>query len=66
MFSRNSKRPLAYTIPVRRQTKLIIAAALFGLILIFFLLLNSSLGVDRDETITDRNRPQIVGEHDDR
>ena len=66
MFSRNSKRPLAYTIPVRRQTKLIIAAVLFGLILIFFLLLNSSLGVDRDETITDRNRPQIVGEHDDR
>lgn len=51
---------------MRRQTKLIIAAALFGLILIFFLLLNSSLGVDRDETITDRNRPQIVGEHDDR
>ena len=51
---------------MRRQTKLIIAAVLFGLILIFFLLLNSSLGVDRDETITDRNRPQIVGEHDDR
>ena len=51
---------------MRRQTKLIIAAALAGIAFILFLLLNSSLGVDSDETITDRNRPQIVGEHDDR
>lgn len=47
---------------MRRRTKLLIATAFFGLAFIFLLLLNSSLGVDRDETITDLARPQIVGE----
>ena len=37
------------------------ASALF-LGLLFIILINSSLGVDRDETITDRNRPEIVGD----
>ena len=50
---------------MRRRTKLITGGALFGLALIFMLLLNSSLGVDRDETITDLNRPEIVGERDE-
>ena len=29
---------------------------------IFLLLINSSLGTDRDETFTDLHRPEIVGE----
>ena len=37
---------------------LALALGLFALILI-----NSGLGVDRDETITDLNRPEIVGEN---
>jgi hypothetical protein len=51
---------------MQRRTKFIIAGASVGLVFIFVLLLNSSLGVDSDETITDLNRPEIVGERDDR
>ncbi len=44
-----------------RRRALYVAGGLFlGLVLI--IVLNSSLGVDRDETFTDLRRPEIVGE----
>ena len=51
---------------MQRRTKFIITGAFLSLIFIFVLMLNSSLGVDSDETITNLNRPEIVGERDDR
>ena len=47
---------------MRLQLKLAIAGAALLLVLLFVILLNSGLGVDRDETITDLNRPEIVGD----
>ena len=43
-----------------RKAGLAIGALLLGLVLL--ILINSSLGVDREETYTDLHRPQIVGE----
>lgn len=43
-----------------RKAGLAVAALFLGLVLL--ILLNSSLGVDRDETYTDLHRPQIVGQ----
>jgi hypothetical protein len=45
---------------IRRRLKLTAGAIALGLLLI--IVLNSSLGVDRDETFTDLHRPEIVGE----
>lgn len=47
---------------MRLQLKLAIAGAAVLLVLLIVILLNSRLGVDRDETITDLNRPEIVGD----
>ena len=44
------------------RLKLAIAGAAVLLGLVIVILLNSRLGVDRDETITDLNRPEIVGD----
>ena len=45
---------------IRRKIVLCVGALLLGLL--FLILINSSLGVDSDETYTDLHRPQIVGE----
>lgn len=45
---------------MRRKIVLCVGALLLGLL--FLILINSSLGVDSDETYTDLHRPQIVGE----
>ena len=45
---------------IRRRLKLTVGAIALGLLLI--IVLNSPLGVDRDETFTDLHRPEIVGE----
>lgn len=47
---------------MRRRHK--IGLGLGGLVLglMLLILINSSLGVDRDETFTDLHRPEIVGE----
>ncbi len=47
---------------MRRRHK--IGLGLGGLVLglLLLILINSSLGVDRDETFTDLHRPEIVGE----
>ena len=45
---------------LRRKIGLGIGALLLGLL--FLVAMNSSLGVDRDETFTDLHRPQIVGD----
>ncbi len=47
---------------MRRRTKLALAAGGLGLAYLFLVLLNTSLGVDREETQTDLRRPEIVGE----
>ena len=46
--------------PIRRKLGLWIGALLLGLL--FLILMNSSLGVDSEETYTDLHRPQIVGD----
>ena len=46
--------------PLLRKAGLAVGALFLGLVLL--ILLNSSLGVDRDETYTDLHRPQIVGD----
>ena len=45
---------------VRRKVRWAVSLMVVGFIVI--LLLNSRLGVDRDETFTDLHRPEIVGE----
>ncbi len=45
---------------MRRKAKLTISLVVASVLII--VLLNSSLGVDRDETFTDLHRPEIVGE----
>ncbi|MDE2640869.1 MAG: hypothetical protein OXI03_09840 [Chloroflexota bacterium] len=45
---------------MRRKIVLWVGALLLGLLVL--ILINSSLGVDSDETYTDLHRPQIVGE----
>lgn len=45
---------------MRRKIVLWVGALLLGLLAL--ILINSSLGVDSDETYTDLHRPQIVGE----
>ena len=47
-------------ITVRRKAKLAISLVVASMLMI--VLLNSGLGVDRDETFTDLHRPEIVGE----
>ncbi len=47
---------------MRLQLKLALAGAALIVGLLIVILINSSLGVDSDETITDLNRPEIVGE----
>ncbi len=46
--------------PLRRKIGLAVGTLFLALIVI--ILINSSLGVDRDETFTDLHRPEIVGE----
>ncbi len=45
---------------MRRKIVLWVGALLLGLLVL--ILINSSLGVDSDETYTDLHRPQIVGD----
>jgi hypothetical protein len=45
---------------LRRKLGLTVSALVLGIIVI--VLLNSGLGVDREETFTDLHRPEIVGE----
>ena len=47
---------------MRLKRKLVISVGSLMLGLIFLILINSSLGTDRDETFTDLHRPEIVGE----
>jgi hypothetical protein len=47
-------------ITVRRKAKITISLMVASILII--VLLNSGLGVDRDETFTDLHRPEIVGE----
>ncbi len=51
-----------YTGRMRWRRRLGFAMGGLLLLLIVIILINSGLGVDSDETITDRNRPEIVGE----
>lgn len=44
----------------RHKIGLVVGALFLGLF--FLVLINSSLGVDREETYTDLHRPQIVGD----
>ncbi len=45
---------------LKRRLLFSISGVILGLI--FLILINSSLGPDRDETFTDLHRPEIVGE----
>jgi hypothetical protein len=45
---------------LRRKLRLAVSALVLGMVVI--VLLNSRLGVDREETFTDLHRPEIVGE----
>ena len=47
---------------MRLRRKLVIAGGVLFLGFVFLILVNSSLGVDREETYTDLHRPQIVGD----
>ena len=62
MIPTAARRYTVHTMPTRRRTKLALAAALFFLGMLFLILMNSSLGVDREETLTDLRRVEIVGE----
>ncbi len=44
-----------------RRVLLITVGSIF-FVLLMIILIQSGLGVDSDETITDSNRPEIVGE----
>lgn len=47
---------------MRTRHKFALAVGALFLGLVFLILINSSLGVDREETYTDLHRPQIVGD----
>jgi hypothetical protein len=44
------------------RLKIGLTAGVLVIGLLFLILINSSLGVDRDETFTDLHRPEIVGD----
>lgn len=50
----------AATMRPRKKIALGVGGLFVGLVLL--ILINSSLGVDREETFTDLHRPQIVGD----
>ena len=52
-----------YAAVMRRALFITVGSVLFVLLMI--ILLQTGLGVDSDVTITDRNRPEIVGNDDD-
>ena len=52
-----------YAAVMRRVLFITVGSVLFVLLMI--ILLQTGLGVDSDVTITDRNRPEIVGNDDD-
>ena len=52
-----------YAAVMRRALFITVGSVLFVLLMI--ILLQTGLGVDSDVTITDRNRPEIVGSDDD-
>ena len=47
---------------MKLRHKLLLAGGALFLGFVLLILINSSLGVDRDETFTDLHRPQIVGD----
>ena len=47
---------------MRLKRRLLLSVGGLMLGLTFLILINSSLGSDRDETFTDLHRPEIVGE----